>query len=251
MCAAGAMPASRAAAVVAVAGDDARDVRAVAVVVVGLRRAVHEVDERGDALVAADPDRRGCCRVGEVVVPGGDAGVDRPRRRCRRRRSRRLCCTVRAPTVAATVAIEPMVGRSSSIAQRRRDARASFLSMPVRQLDDQPVDQRADGGRAARRACELGAASAPGLSVTMTRDQPARGRRGRSAPDRACGVLARRGRRRSGQLTSEQPRRATPARKRLRLCRHGFLPFKAQFRDRQTDAVGTPRVQQFISQPSR
>ena len=55
--------------VVAVAGDDAGDVRAVAPVVVLRGAAVDEVDERGDALAAAVGD-------GQVVVPRRDARVD-------------------------------------------------------------------------------------------------------------------------------------------------------------------------------
>ena len=44
--------------VVAVAGDDAGDVRAVAVVVVRRGAAVDEVDERGDALAVLDANQR-------------------------------------------------------------------------------------------------------------------------------------------------------------------------------------------------
>ena len=53
--------------VVAVAGDDAGDVRAVTVIVVGHRLAAHEIDESIDALRAA--------RVGEIVVVG-DPRID-------------------------------------------------------------------------------------------------------------------------------------------------------------------------------
>ena len=52
MCAPGAMPGARPIRVVAVAGDDPGDVRAVPVVVVGNRVVVDEVDEGGDALAA-------------------------------------------------------------------------------------------------------------------------------------------------------------------------------------------------------
>ena len=71
----GAMPGLLAVRVVAVAGDDAGDVRAVAVVVVGLRAAVDEVDELRDALIAVRV--ASCVAVlRQVVVPVGDAGVD-------------------------------------------------------------------------------------------------------------------------------------------------------------------------------
>ena len=53
----------------AVAGDDARDVRAVAPVVVRLRVAVDEIHEVRDALALAVGDR-------QVIVPAGDARVD-------------------------------------------------------------------------------------------------------------------------------------------------------------------------------
>ena len=55
--------------VVAVAGDDAGDVRAVTPVVVLRGAIVDEVDKRGDALAAAVGHR-------EVIVPGRDARVD-------------------------------------------------------------------------------------------------------------------------------------------------------------------------------
>ena len=61
---------ARAVGVGAIAGDDAGDVRAVPVVVVRLRLAADEVHELIDTL------RRGRVRVGEIVVPGGDAGID-------------------------------------------------------------------------------------------------------------------------------------------------------------------------------
>ncbi len=66
----------RAVGVVAVAGDDSRDVRAVAVVVVGLQLVVDEVDEGRHALPGDDTDARRVARVGQVVVPAGDARVD-------------------------------------------------------------------------------------------------------------------------------------------------------------------------------
>ena len=67
---------ARAERVVAVAGDDPGDVRAVAVVVVRRGAAVDEVDERRDALAVLHPDSRRRALVGQVVVPGGDARVD-------------------------------------------------------------------------------------------------------------------------------------------------------------------------------
>src|SRR5262249_34519497 len=65
------LPATR---VEAIAGDDARDMRSVSVVVVWLRLPVDEVDEPGDALIPEGIERRRT--VGEVVVPRGDARVD-------------------------------------------------------------------------------------------------------------------------------------------------------------------------------
>ncbi len=61
--------------VVAVAEDDAGDVRTVTIVVVWQRPSVDEVHELGDALVAVGIRLRRAA-LGQVVVPGGDAGVD-------------------------------------------------------------------------------------------------------------------------------------------------------------------------------
>ena len=69
-------PGTRTARVVAVAGDDAGDVRAVTVVVVRRRAVVDEVDERGHALPVLRLHNRRRAVVREVVVPGGDTRVD-------------------------------------------------------------------------------------------------------------------------------------------------------------------------------
>ena len=68
-CASGAMPALRAVRVVAVAGDDAGDVRAVAVVVVGSVRPLTKSTNFVDALVAVREQLRDV-PCGQVVVPG-------------------------------------------------------------------------------------------------------------------------------------------------------------------------------------
>jgi hypothetical protein len=60
---------TRAISVEAVAGDDARDVRAVAPVVIRLRVAVDEIHEVRDALALAVRNR-------QVIVPGGDTRID-------------------------------------------------------------------------------------------------------------------------------------------------------------------------------
>ncbi len=70
------MPACAPYAVVAVAGDDAGDVRAVAVVVVGLRLVVDEVDKLCHALIVDRADLGRSALVAQVVVPASDARVD-------------------------------------------------------------------------------------------------------------------------------------------------------------------------------
>ncbi len=69
-------PGVRAAGIIAVAGDGARDVRAVAVVVVRLQAIVHEVDEGRHALPVDHSHLVVAALVREVVVPVGDARVD-------------------------------------------------------------------------------------------------------------------------------------------------------------------------------
>ena len=66
----------RAIRVVAVAGDDAGDVRAVAVVVVGLEAIVDEVDEAGHALATDHADLGRVALIVQVVVPSRDTRVD-------------------------------------------------------------------------------------------------------------------------------------------------------------------------------
>ena len=66
----------RAVRVVAVAGDDAGDVRAVAVVVVGLRLVVDEVDKPRHALIVDRADLARAALVVQVVVPASDTRVD-------------------------------------------------------------------------------------------------------------------------------------------------------------------------------
>ena len=60
--------------IMAVARDDAGHVRPVALVVVGSRAAVDEVDEGGNPLIAVGIHDRRAAR--EIVVPGGDARID-------------------------------------------------------------------------------------------------------------------------------------------------------------------------------
>ena len=151
--------AARAIRIVAVAGDDPGDVRAVAVVVVRERLEVDEVHEMDDAIGA------------EVVVPGGDAGVDDR--------------DADARAVDAEVRARPASPRSS---------RRSAPSSPPRA--DRGGQQRLQGrrraGRARRRALPRPAhaataerrpgmpprermresASAPSAVSTMTLDVP-------------------------------------------------------------------------------
>ena len=66
----------RAVRVVAVAGDDAGDVRPVAVVVVGLQAIVDEVDKARHALAVDHPDVARVALIAQVVVPARDTRVD-------------------------------------------------------------------------------------------------------------------------------------------------------------------------------
>ncbi len=129
----------RAIRVVAVAGDDAGDVRPVAVVVVGLEAIVDEVDEAGHALAADDTNSRRVAAVGEVVVPARDTRVDDRHadasaviaplllRRAGADRDRRAAVVPRNRTIEVD-------------AQHFR-ALGDLLDDPVRQLDGHAVDE--------------------------------------------------------------------------------------------------------------
>ena len=72
----------------AVAGDDAGDVRAVAVSIVRRHAAVHKVDERLNPLVAEGIER--ARPIGQVVMPARDTGVDDRDANARAREAERL-----------------------------------------------------------------------------------------------------------------------------------------------------------------
>ena len=129
----------RAVRVVAVAGDDAGDVRPVAVVVVGLRQTVDEVDEAGHALAADDANSRRAAAVAEVVVPAGDARVDD-----RHADAGAVIAPVLLRRAGADrdrgAAVVPRIGRSKwtlSTSERSAD----LLDDAVRQLDGHAVDE--------------------------------------------------------------------------------------------------------------
>ena len=122
--------------IVAVARDDAGDVRAVAVVVVGLRPAVHEVHELRHALIAVGIQHgRG---VREVVVPRRDAGVDHGNADAGARKAEHLANHARADRHRRPV-VEFRGGTIVVDAEHRRMLR-HLAEQPIGQIDDLSVD---------------------------------------------------------------------------------------------------------------
>ena len=104
----------------AVAGDDAGDVRAVAVVVVRLRLVVDEVDEARHALAVDHLHLGRAAAVGQVVVPAGDARVD-DRDADAGAVVAPLLRAARAPTETA---VRLIVARDRTVVVNRQDLRA-------------------------------------------------------------------------------------------------------------------------------
>ena len=123
--------------VVAVSGDDAGDVRAVPVVVVRQRLAVHEVDERRHTLIAVWIRRRRVAR--QVVVPGGDARVDHRDADARARHTERPLrgkCAHRQRRAEVVLEDRAVVVDVEDVRMRRQ-----LFQQAVWQINHVPVDQ--------------------------------------------------------------------------------------------------------------
>ena len=122
--------------IVAVARDDAGDVRAVPVVVVRRGVPVDEVDELHHALVAVGIQRAG--RTGQVVMPAGDAGVDDRDADARPGEAQRVANDLRAHRQRRAV-VE--LGRRPVVVQaEHRRVHGEFGEEAIRQFDGEPVD---------------------------------------------------------------------------------------------------------------
>ena len=129
----------RAVGIVAVAGDDPRDVRPVPVVVVGGRQPLDEVDEARDALTVDDADRARRALVGEVVVPAGDAGVDDRHADAGAGVAPLLLCRANARRHRRAVIVPG--NRTVVVDAQNLRALGDHLDDPIRELDGHAVDE--------------------------------------------------------------------------------------------------------------
>ncbi len=122
--------------VIPVAGDDARDMCPVAVIVVRQGLVVYEIHELRDPLVTVREDSRHAA-LGEVVVPCSDAGIDDS--------------DADAVALQAVLLNQPCAGRSrrAVVVQGRRaivvdlenlGTRLELLDLPVGQIQHEAVD---------------------------------------------------------------------------------------------------------------
>ena len=125
--------------VIAVAGDDARHVRAMPVVVVRRRQSVDEVDERRRPLAVHHAHLAVGALIRHVVVQGGDAGVDD--RDADAGAVVAVLLTDGAGADRHRGTIEVLAGRPIVVDADDFRALGQGLDDPVRQLHDHAVDQ--------------------------------------------------------------------------------------------------------------